>query len=128
MKFVNAFDIDGVIFFGSHMGGVYPGPDDIIVTGRSTEEYSETVRMLERKSIYNRVYFNPQKFDEKTRVSSGAHKAAVFKRLHKEGTTVVLHFEDDPIQAEEIRRLWPSTTVVLLQHDLVDKENRRHDY
>ncbi len=31
---INSFDIDGVIYMGKY-GGVFPGPHDIIITGRS---------------------------------------------------------------------------------------------
>jgi CDP-glycerol glycerophosphotransferase (TagB/SpsB family) len=37
------------------------------------------------------------------------------------------HFEDDPIQAEEIKKIMPHINIVMLQHDLVEKENVRRD-
>ena len=62
MKTINTFDIDGVITVG-----LYPGPDDVIITGRSYEEAPETYAMLRSKGINNPVYFNPLPFDKKTR-------------------------------------------------------------
>ena len=48
MKTINTFDIDGVIFMGDY-NGVYPSKDDIIITGRSIEEWDETSAMLKSK-------------------------------------------------------------------------------
>jgi len=59
MRKINTFDIDGVIFLEEH-DGIYPGPIDIIITGRSYEETEETLAMLNRKGIKNKVYFNPE--------------------------------------------------------------------
>lgn len=122
---VNTFDIDGVIFMGK-FGGVYPGPSDIIITGRSIQESTETYKMLESKGITNPVFFNPLPFDEKTRESSGLHKAKTIKSLEGAGKVVEVHFEDDEIQAAVILRECPNVKVVLLQHNLVEKENVRH--
>ena len=72
----NSFDIDGVIYMGEY-GGVYPGPSDIIITGRSFEEEVATQQMLEKKGITNPVFYNKLPFDKKTRKSSGEHKARV---------------------------------------------------
>lgn len=123
---VNSFDIDGVIFISKEIGGVHPGPNDIIITGRSYEEYDETIKMLKERGINNCVYFNPLKFDEKNRQSSGQHKAFTLNILIKNGVNIGVHFEDDEIQAAEIRKLCPNIPVVLLQHDLTNKENVRH--
>jgi len=40
---------------------------------------------------------------------------------------VGIHFEDDPIQAEVIKQHCSNVKVVLLEHDLVNKENVRRD-
>lgn len=124
-KMINSFDIDGVIYMGEY-GGVYPGPNDVIITGRSHEEEAETLEMLKCKGIPNTVHFNPLPFDEKTRESSGQHKGRKILELEKLGYNIGIHFEDDPIQSEEIKKLVPHINVVLLQHDLVEKENVRH--
>lgn len=125
-KLINSFDIDGVIYMGKY-GGVYPGPDDIIITGRSKEEEQETLDMLKHKGISNKVHFNPLPFDQKSRESSGKHKGRTLFYLEEIGYRFGCHFEDDPIQAEEIKKIMPHINVVLLQHDLVEKENVRRD-
>jgi hypothetical protein len=124
---INSFDIDGVIYMGEY-GGVYPGPSDIIITGRSFEEEKATLQMLKKKGINNEVFFNPIPFDQKSRESSGEHKANILNdlRLFK-GIKIGIHFEDDPIQAAVIRETAPHVHVVLLQHDLVEKENVWHE-
>ncbi len=123
---INTFDIDGVVSISDRVGGVHPGPYDIIITGRSFEEFPETKEMLQSRGIYNRVFFNRCKFDEKTRSSSGLHKVETIQRLEKRGYTIMCHFEDDEIQAEVIRKNCPNITVVMLVHDLTNKENVRH--
>lgn len=125
-KMINTFDIDGVIYMGRY-GGVYPGPDDIIITGRSKEEEKETREMLEFKGITNELYMNPLPYDQKSRESSGQHKGRTMFYLEEMGYKIGVHFEDDPIQAEEIKKIMPHVNVVLLQHDLVEKENVRRD-
>lgn len=122
---INTFDIDGVIFMGNDFTGVHPGPNDIIITGRSFEEEPETFRMLCERGIYNPVFMNPLRFNEKTRESSGGHKARVIYIL-KKTYTIGIHFEDDPIQAAVIKNIHPDVNIVLLQHSLMTMENVRH--
>lgn len=119
---INTFDIDGVISIG-----VYPGPNDVIITGRSFEESVETYAMLRARGINNPVFFNSKPFDKKTRESSGYHKANVIWNLIENGTDVKIHFEDDEVQVEAIRsELGDRITVVHLVHNLTDKENVRY--
>lgn len=125
-KHINTFDIDGVIFVNEDIGGVYPGVNDVIITGRSAEEKAETERMLLKRKIRNKVYFNPLPFDQKTRRSSGEHKAAVLNRLLAEGYVIGCHFEDDEIQIAAINELCPQVPVIHLVHTLTNKENIRH--
>ena len=125
-KMINTFDIDGVIYMGKY-GGVYPGPNDQIITGRSYEEKEETLEMLKHKGIFNKVHFNSLSFNSKSRKSSGQHKGRTMFYLEEAGYNIGIHFEDDPIQAEEIKKIMPHVNVVLLQHDLVEKENVRND-
>lgn len=120
-KIVNSFDIDGVIYMGDAFTGVFPGPDDVIITGRSFEESDVTTNMLTNRGIYNKVYMNPLKFDSKTRKSSGQHKARTLFYLEEIGYRFGIHFEDDPIQAEEIRKLMPHINIVMLEHNLTEK-------
>jgi hypothetical protein len=119
---INGFDCDGVITVG-----VYPGPNDVIITGRSYEEQPETQKLLDQKGIKNRVYFNPLKFDEKTRASSGQHKAKTLIRLRQEGIVVENFFEDDPIQKSEIEKASSWVNVIHLDHSLTEKENIRRN-
>jgi len=126
---MNSFDIDGVIFMRKGLIGVRPGPNDVIITGRSYEEEAETRNMLLLNGILNPVFFNPLKFDQKSRASSGIHKANTLNKLKDDGYDVQIHFEDDPVQIEEIKKFCPWVNVVHLDHDLTEKENVRHvDY
>jgi hypothetical protein len=120
-----SFDIDGVVNMGTYPG-VRPGPLDVIITGRSYEEREETEAFLERLSTVNEVFFSPLPFELKTRRRSGFHKAFTINRLNKDGYNIVIHYEDDPIQAEIICTHCPDLQVVILVHDLVEKENVRH--
>ena len=120
-KIINSFDIDGVIYMGDAFTGVFPGPDDVIITGRSRDDEGEiTTSMLTNRGIYNKVYMNPLKFDEKSKVTSGQHKGRTLFYLEQMGYRFGIHFEDDPIQAEEIRKIMPSINIVMLQHDLTE--------
>ena len=125
-KIINSFDIDGVIYMGK-FGGVYPGPSDIIITGRSDEEMVETIEMLQFKGIDNPLYMNPLPYSQKSRVSSGQHKGRTLFYLESIGYRFGCHFEDDPIQAHEINKIMPHIHVVMLNHNLVEKENVRRD-
>lgn len=124
---INTYDIDGVIYMGKDLDGLYPGPNDVIITGRSFEEKDYTLKMLEARQIKSTVLFNPLKFEEKTRESSGRHKAICIEILKLHGIRVGIHFEDDPVQANIIRICHPDVNVVEVVHDLVEKENIRHD-
>jgi hypothetical protein len=125
---INSYDIDGVIFINNSIEGVYPGPNDIIITGRSFEEYVETISMLEKRNIFNKVFFNNLQFHEKTRESSGIHKAQVLNKLKNIGIKINCHFEDDPIQKNIIEHNCGSwLNVIHLDHNLTEKENVRHE-
>lgn len=123
---MNSFDIDGVIFINKDLGGVYPGPLDVIITGRSHEEEPETKRMLYSRGIFNQVYYNQIAFDEKTREKSGYHKARTIKKLIESGKTISFHIDDDEIQIAIIRKECPNLNVIHMLHDLTEKENVRH--
>ena len=121
-KVINSFDIDGVIYMGDAFTGVFPGPDDVIITGRSRDDEGKvTIDMLTNRGIYNKVYMNPLKFNEKTRKSSGQHKGRTLFYLEEMGYRFGIHFEDDPIQAEEIRKIMPNINIVMLEHNLTEK-------
>lgn len=128
--FINGFDIDGVVYLGE-LGGLYPGPNDVLITGRSFEEKPETIKMLNNRGIYNQVYFNPIKFDNKSRKSSGEHKAKTIIELFKSGVTIQVFFEDDYIQYIENQKILKAfgikTKLVWVNHGgLIPLENVRH--
>jgi hypothetical protein len=116
-----------VIYLGKDHYGLFPGPSDIIITGRSFEEQPETDKMLFERGIKNHVFYNPLKFDEKTRESSGIHKAKVMNALHRVGVQVKYHYEDDPVQIQMIKEIAPHVTVIHVNTaGLVELENVRH--
>lgn len=122
-KFINTFDLDGVINMGKY-DGLYPGENDIIITGRSKfDEYEETKKLLNRKGLNNRLFMNPIKFDQKTRENSGRYKGMTLFYLEKAGERIGIHFDDDPIQIAEIKKIMPHIECVLISHELVEKEN-----
>jgi len=123
---IASFDIDGVIFNGHEVPGIFPGAEDLIITGRSFQESVETYDMLRSRGIMNEVYFNPLGFHQKTRATSGEHKAATINKLNAEGANIVCHYEDDPIQAQIIREQ-TEVYVIFIDNPLVGKENRRQD-
>lgn len=124
---INTYDIDGVIWLPDPYTGLKPEEHDIIITGRSIEEEDETYAFLDSRGIYNEVYFNPLPFDEKSRKSSGHHKARTINALLDQGYKVGIHFEDDPVQAEIITNS-TNVQVVLIQHNLVELENVRRPF
>ena len=125
---IASYDIDGVIYQGPRVPGLFPRRGDVIITGRSFEEMPETKRMLESKGIFNEVWFNPVSFDEKTRVSSGRHKVKALQALKDRGMDIAVHYEDDPVQGKEIANGCPWIEVVMVISDLVEKENVRHEF
>jgi len=124
---INTFDIDGVINFDQY-DGLYPGYNDIIITGRSVEESFDTLKMLRAKGIRNQVYFNPLPFSKKTRKSSGIHKGKTLKMLIDSGFEHGIHFEDDEIQIEEILKIVKFVNIVHIKSNLVEKENVKRTF
>ena len=127
MSKINTFDLDGVVYLGPTLRGVYPGEQDHIVTGRSVDEMEYTLEMLHSRGIFNVVHFNPLPFDQKTRESSGRHKAFIIQKLKSQGYEHGVHFEDDPVQIQVIKSIIPDITIVHCQSNLVDLENTWHD-
>lgn len=124
MNKIVSYDLDGVLSIKGNFG-LNPGNNDIIVTGRSYEEMAETLYYLRAvRKINNIVYFNKVKFEEKTRLSSAEHKVRILKNYKGE---IDFHIEDDPIQKKHIEENLPWIKVILIQHDLVTKENCRRD-
>lgn len=128
---MNSFDIDGVIWFEGGYTGVWPGPHDVIITGRSIEEMEDTMKMLQSRGIENTVYFGRYTKKEKTRRLSGMHKAAVLNTMKATYDEIYprvqfeiyprVHFDDDEIQAAIIKEYCPWINIVLLKHELFDK-------
>lgn len=126
-KTFNTYDIDGVIFINKKFGGINPGPNDIIITGRSWDEEEETRSMLKERGLNNILFMNPIPFDMKTRQSSGNHKAMVLNELISYGFDIGFHFEDDPIQALEINNNCKRVPVILIgSNEFTNLENVRH--
>jgi len=123
---IHSWDCDGVVFINKDVRGLRPEPNDVIITGRSFEEEPETRAMLAKRAINNPIFFNPLKYHEKSRQTAGEHKARTIKRLRSEGYNIVVHWEDDEVQAEVIRRECPEIHVIMIVHDLTYKENKRH--
>ena len=124
---INSFDCDGVITLG-----LFPGPKDVIITGRSFEEQEETFKYFANRSISNKVFLSPHRFEEKTRILSGVHKGNTIWELFKRGIAVRHHFDDDFDQIKEIRKIIKhyglKTTVIWVNHNgLEELENVKRD-
>lgn len=118
---MNGFDIDGVIYFGDYRLGVVPAFNDVIISGRSFEESDETFAFLKRFGIHNRVFLNTVPKANKTRETSGEHKARILNMLRDKGEVVDIFFEDDPVQAAVIREKASWVNVVMVVHELTEK-------
>jgi hypothetical protein len=118
---INGFDFDGVIYMKDHGIGVRPGPDDVIITGRSFESSEFVLGILRDFGIFNPVFFNPRRKVNNDRTMSGRHKADTLNRLRENGVEINIFFEDDPIQMEQIETHAGWVKVVHLAHDLVEK-------
>jgi len=108
---INLYDFDGVTSIG-----VTPRPGDIIITGRTIDEYSVVNNYLESIGLLGKVmvYFNPINFakrgegTEEARTYSGNHKASIVKSLIANSVNIGFFFEDDPIQRDIIVSQNPS--------------------
>ena len=101
---INSYDIDGVFWLGPNTDVLRPGPEDVIITGRSHEQRNETLSMLRGRGIHNMVFFNTLSRGsmEYGREASGQHKRRVIQALREAGVEIVTHFEDDPVQAAHV--------------------------
>lgn len=113
VKPICGFDVDGVI-----TTGINPGPNDVIITGRSYHMAGETFKILHSRNIFNPVYFNPEHRSTCTRQISGEWKAQVINSFKG---TIYRFFEDDPIQWEIIESRCPDVEVVYIMSNLVEK-------
>ena len=125
---IKSFDLDGVINLDEYGLGLRPtNDDDIIITGRSEEEREETELFLKKYNILNKVYYNPLSFSDKTRESSGEHKSRVINTLLEHGTRVVIHYDDDPIQADIIAESTETKVIRLNHNNMIELENIKRD-
>lgn len=113
---INGFDFDGVISLG-----IYPGPKDVIISGRSYEEAPYVNKILKERGIYNAVYFNTMAKEGRKRSDSGKHKAHILSTLISNGVIIDKFFEDDEIQIKEIQKVHKNLPVVHIKSDLVEK-------
>lgn len=121
-----AYDIDGVINLDELGVGIRPNSrEDFIITGRSFEEEKETLKFLHDNGIMNKVFFNQLPYEQKTRASSGVHKGMTLNMLRDNGHIIEVFYEDDEIQIEQIKKLCPWISIIHVQSDLVEKENKR---
>ena len=120
---INTFDIDGVIYFGEEVTGVRPCENDVIITGRSFQQKENTEKMLHSRGIYNKVYMNPLERNDPqySREASGKFKAWQLTSLKQQGYKIGMHFEDDPIQINEIKKEHPDLYIIHLT-----RENEQH--
>ena len=124
MKTINGFDFDGVVSIG-----ICPGPDDVIITGRSFDEAAYVNSVLKNRNIFNAVFFNPittadrETGTERSRSCSGNHKARVINQLARNNIFVSIFFEDDEIQKEIIEAECKDQGVIVVHivHDLTTK-------
>ncbi len=86
------------------------GKVDLIITGRSWEEYEDFKDLKEGPDVP--VFFGEYGIDQKDRVTRAKHKADVINKIE-----VTDYYEDDPVDAEVLRILCPYTEI----HMVVDQ-------
>jgi hypothetical protein len=111
---VKGFDLDGVITIG-----IFPGPDDVIISGRSVDEALDTLLALRALGIKNQVFFSPVEVVEKNETRSGTFKARVIRRLG-----ITQFFEDSYEQAAIIKKLCPSCAIVMIRQTVTNGTHR----
>lgn len=113
-RILKTYDIDGVIYLNGAVG-LRPTEHDYIVTGRSFVEKDSTERWLAENDIkYKKIYFNQTPYEEKTRASSGEHKARIIAMLltiYYNDIDFLVHYEDDPEQINVINGLLKLTDI-----------------
>ncbi len=113
-------DFDGCVYFSKDSIGLRPGPNDIIVTGRSFEEKEKTEAWCKKFGIANRIIYSQVPEHLKTREISGYHKAITLRELSKT-YKIERFYEDDPIQWEILESMVPEIPIVHLVHSLTRK-------
>lgn len=105
---MKAFDFDGVVSIG-----IMPGPEDVIVTGRSYSESAFVDRYLAARGISVPVYYYPSpEIRGHSRASSAHWKAKVLSILKPK-----IFFENDPDQIA-ILRTTTDTEIVLVNETM----------
>ena len=121
---VNMFDFDGVTREGNH-----PSPGDVIITGRTFEEFEIVVEYLKKHHLMVPVYFNPVHLRDRgnhcdaARQHSGMHKVKIIQLLKDNEVNIGKFHEDDPIQAELIKAHHPDVEVVKYPFDHKNNED-----
>jgi hypothetical protein len=125
MNQIYSYDIDGVINLDTGRIGIRPGSvNDVIISGRSTDELTDTIKFLRDNGIGNEVYLNPIPFEEKTRVLSGIHKGNTILALRELGLNITTHYEDDVVQIDQIMKIVPDLIIIHVNHNgIVNYEN-----
>jgi len=106
---MEGYDFDGVV-----SEGIKPGPNDVIITGRTLEESYFTLQFLKENNIWCPVFFNTSEFEYKSTKSSALHKAKVIQLLG-----IQKFYEDTIEQALIIREFTPCEVI------LVNKEGEK---
>ena len=115
---INSFDIDGVIYLGEDRIGLHPRHQDIIVTGRTLHDSKKTYDMLADRGITATLYLNPFPGERSPRETSGEHKARILRNQIDWGlNNIQNHYEDDPVQAEIIRKAVPEINVIMVDNN-----------
>lgn len=104
-KSINLYDFDGVTSIG-----VTPRPGDIIITGRTVDEFEVVNNYLDSIGLLGKVmvYFNPINYEtrgdhtEQARTYSAKHKTRVISQLIENKVDIGFYFEDDPLQASYV--------------------------
>lgn len=128
----NIFDFDGVTTLGLN-----PGPNDLIITGRTVDETAFVLSYLQSRNLMIPVFFNPTTIQtrgrgtEACRLNSAMHKATTIVQLVRNGVMVGNIFEDDPIQFKfllEWFSMEDNHDVLWLTEQLVRIDHSRGDY
>ena len=127
MLSVDVYDFDKVI-----TNGVYPSNRDVIVTGRSYEEYSYVYEYLKRNHIpLIPIYFNPIELkyretdNDNARIRSAYHKVSIVKLLLANRVPIRNFYEDEPIQYAIIKANLPQVECVLVDEQFLKEYHDR---
>ena len=95
---MRGFDFDGVV-----TAGLKPGPGDVVITGRPPKIYHDILKFNLPCPVYC--------FPSPDLASPG--EIAAWKSLIIKALMVTVFFEDNPYQAECIRRACPGVEVIM---------------